>query len=84
MAGILDTSRMNLFLAQELDVCPTDVKSLVLGSHGDSMVPLIRYSTVSGIPLEQFIKSGAISRDKIDSIVERTKSGGAEIVNLLK
>lgn len=84
MAGILDTSRMNLFLAQELDVCPTDVSSLVLGSHGDSMVPLIRYSTVSGIPLEQFIKNGAISRDKVDFIVERTKSGGIEIVNLLK
>jgi len=84
MAGILDTARMNLFLATELNVALSDVKSFVLGSHGDSMVPIIKYSTIGGIPLEEFIASGKISKEKIKAIVERTKSGGAEIVNLLK
>ncbi|AHX11830.1 malate dehydrogenase [Neorickettsia helminthoeca str. Oregon] len=84
MAGVLDSSRMNLFLAQELDVSVSDVKSMVLGSHGDSMVPLIRYSTVSGVSLKELIDMDLISQEKVDSIIERTKAGGAEIVALLK
>ncbi|ABD46433.1 malate dehydrogenase [Neorickettsia sennetsu] len=84
MAGVLDASRMNLFLAQELGVSVADVKSLVLGSHGDSMVPLFRHSTVSGMSLPELVSVGLITKDKVDSIIERTRSGGAEIVALLK
>jgi len=79
MAGILDSARFRAFIAQELDVSFEGVNSIVLGSHGDSMVPLPRYSTVNGIPITELMP-----KEKIDAISERTKKGGAEIVNLLK
>ena len=79
MAGILDSARFRAFVAWELGVSVQDVNALVLGGHGDTMVPLIRYCTVAGIPVEQLI-----SRDKIDAIVDRTKGAGGEVVGLLK
>ncbi len=78
MAGILDTARYRAFLAQELDVSPKDIQALLLGGHGDTMVPLPRYTTVSGIPVTQLI-----DEEKLDAIVERTKTGGGEIVGLM-
>jgi malate dehydrogenase len=84
MAGTLDSSRFSYFLAQEFGVSIQDVNSFVLGGHGDSMVPLVRYSTVSGIPVPDLIKMGWTTQEKIDAIVERTKNGGGEIVSLLK
>lgn len=84
MAGLLDSSRFSLFLAQEFGVSIKDVNSFVLGGHGDTMVPLVRYSTVSGIPVPDLIKMGLSSQEKIDAIVKRTRDGGAEIVSLLK
>src|SRR6185295_15443281 len=83
MAGVLDSSRFRLFLAQEFGVSVEDVTAFVLGGHGDTMVPLIRYSTVAGIPLPDLIKMGWTSQDKLDKIVQRTRDGGAEIVGLL-
>ena len=83
MAGVLDSSRMSLFLAREFNVSVEDVNSCVLGGHGDTMVPLIRYSTVAGIPLPDLIKMGWTTQEKIDQIVQRTRDGGAEIVKLL-
>jgi malate dehydrogenase len=79
MAGVLDSARMSTFVAMELGVSVENVHSFVLGSHGDDMVPLPRYSTVAGIPLPDLLP-----KEKIDAIVERTRKGGAEIVNLLK
>jgi malate dehydrogenase len=79
MAGVLDSSRYRSFLAAELGVSVTNVQAMVLGGHGDDMVPLPRYSTVAGIPLPDLL-----SKEKIDAIVARTRKGGAEIVNLLK
>lgn len=79
MAGVLDTARYRSFIALELDVSVEDIQALVLGGHGDTMVPLISYTTVSGIPLTQLL-----ARDRIDALVERTRNGGAEIVGLLK
>lgn len=84
MAGVLDSSRLNYFLAEEFGVSIKDVNSFVLGGHGDSMVPLVRYSTVAGIPVPDLIKMGWSSQEKIDAILQRTRDGGAEIVNLLK
>src|SRR5579864_3145621 len=84
MAGILDSSRFRLFLAQEFGVSVEDVTAFVLGGHGDTMVPLIRYSTVAGIPLPDLIKMGWTTQEKLDKIVQRTRDGGGEIVNLLK
>jgi malate dehydrogenase len=84
MAGVLDSARFRYFLAEEFKVSVEDVTAFVLGGHGDSMVPLIRYSTVAGIPVPDLIKMGWTTRKKIDEIVERTRNGGAEIVNLLK
>ena len=84
MAGILDSSRFRLFLAQEFGVSVEDVNAFVLGGHGDTMVPLTRYSTVAGIPVPDLIKMGWSSQDKIDAILQRTRDGGAEIVKLLK
>lgn len=83
MAGVLDSSRMSLFLAREFNVSVEDVNACVLGGHGDSMVPLIRYSTIAGIPVTDLIKMGWSSQDRIDQIVQRTRDGGAEIVKLL-
>jgi malate dehydrogenase len=84
MAGVLDSARMRFFLAQELNVSVEDVNAFVLGGHGDTMVPLVRYSTVAGIPLPDLVTMGWISQEKVDAIVKRTRDGGAEIVGLLK
>ena len=84
MAGILDAARFRFFLAEEFDVSPEDVTAMVLGGHGDTMVPLIRYSTVAGIPLTDLVKMRWITQKRLDEIVQRTRDGGAEIVGLLK
>jgi malate dehydrogenase len=84
MAGVLDSSRFQLFLAQEFGVSVQDVTAFVLGGHGDTMVPLTRYSTVAGIPVPDLIKMGWSTQDKIDAIVARTANGGGEIVKLLE
>jgi malate dehydrogenase len=79
MAGVLDSARFRAFVAWELGVSVQDVTAMVLGGHGDTMVPLIRYCTVNGIPVSQLI-----AQDKLDAIVERTKGAGGEVVGLLK
>lgn len=84
MAGVLDSSRFRHFLAEEFDVSISDVTAFVLGGHGDTMVPLVRYSTVGGIPLPDLIKMGWTTKEKLDAIVDRTRKGGGEIVGLLK
>ena len=84
MAGVLDASRFKAFLAQELGVSAHDVQAMVMGGHGDTMVPLIRYCSVGGIGLPDLIKMGLISETQVVEIVDRTRNGGAEIVNLLK
>ncbi len=84
MAGVLDSARFRLFLAQEFDVSVEDVTAFVLGGHGDTMVPLLRYSTVAGIPVPDLVKMGWTTQEKLDAIVDRTRNGGAEIVGLLK
>ena len=84
MAGVLDSARFRLFLAQEFNVSVEDVTAFVLGGHGDDMVPLVRYSTVAGVPLPDLVKMGWTSQEKLDAMVERTRKGGGEIVNLLK
>lgn len=84
MAGVLDSARFKHFLADEMDVSVEDVSAFVLGGHGDTMVPLTRYSTVSGVPLADLVEMGWLSQDKLDDIVQRTRDGGAEIVGLLK
>src|SRR5271155_3283845 len=84
MAGVLDSARFRYFLAEEFNVSVEDVTAFVLGGHGDTMVPLVRYSTVAGIPLPDLVKMGWTTQAKIDAIVERTRKGGGEIVNLLK
>ena len=77
-SGVLDTARFRTFVAQELNLSVKDVTGFVLGGHGDDMVPLVRYSTAGGVPLENLISAG-----RLEEIVERTRKGGAEIVNLL-
>ena len=84
MAGVLDSARFRHFLADEFNVSVEDVTAFVLGGHGDTMVPLVRYSTVAGIPLPDLIKMGWTTKARLDAIVERTRNGGAEIVGLLK
>jgi malate dehydrogenase len=84
MAGVLDSARFRYFLADEFNVSVEDVTAFVLGGHGDTMVPLVRYSAVAGIPLPDLIRMGWTSQARIDAIVQRTRDGGAEIVNLLK
>ena len=84
MAGILDSARFRSFLAAEMGVSVEDVSAFVLGGHGDDMVPLARYSTVAGIPLPDLVRMGWISQEKLDQIIDRTRKGGGEIVNLLK
>jgi malate dehydrogenase len=84
MAGVLDTGRFRSFLAAELKVSVEDVTALVLGGHGDDMVPIARYSTVAGIPLPDLVKMGWLSQARLDAIIDRTRKGGGEIVNLLK
>src|SRR5476651_1448044 len=84
MAGVLDSSRFRYFLADEFNVSVEDVTAFVLGGHGDTMVPLVKYSTVAGIPLPDLVKMGWTSQARLDKIVQRTRDGGAEIVGLLK
>ena len=84
MAGVLDSARFRYFLADEFNVSGEDVTAFVLGGHGDSMVPLVRYSAVAGIPLPDLVKMGWTTQSRVDEIVKRTANGGAEIVNLLK
>jgi malate dehydrogenase len=84
MAGVLDSARFRHFLAEEFKVSVEDVTAFVLGGHGDSMVPLVRYSTVAGIPLPDLVKMGWTTQARLDKIVQRTRDGGAEIVGLLK
>ena len=84
MAGVLDTGRFRKFLSDEFKVSVEDVSALVLGGHGDDMVPIARYSTVAGIPLPDLVRMGWLSQQKLDAIIERTRKGGGEIVNLLK
>ena len=84
MAGVLDSARFRHFLAEEFDVSVSDVTAFVLGGHGDTMVPLARYSAVAGIPVPDLVKMGWSTQEKIDEIVQRTRDGGAEIVGLLK
>lgn len=83
MAGVLDSSRMSLFLAREFGVSVDNVHACVLGGHGDTMVPLIRYSTIAGIPIPDLIAMNWTTQERIDAIVQRTRDGGAEIVKLL-
>src|SRR5215210_1468789 len=84
MAGVLDSGRFRHFLAEEFNVSVKDVTAFVLGGHGDDMVPLVRYSTVAGVPLPDLVKMKWITQEKLDAMVERTRKGGGEIVNLLK
>ena len=84
MAGVLDSARFRYFLSEELGVSVKDVHAMTLGGHGDDMVPLVRYSTVGGVPLPELVKMGLLSQAKLDAIVERTRKGGGEIVALLK
>jgi len=84
MAGVLDSARFRHFLAEELGVSVEDVDAFVLGGHGDTMVPMPRFSTVAGIALPELVKMGWITQDRLDQIVDRTRNGGAEIVGLLK
>src|SRR6185369_14451330 len=84
MAGVLDSARFRHFLAEEFKVSVEDVTAFVMGGHGDTMVPLTRYSTVAGIPVPDLIKMGWSTKEKIDAIVKRTRGGGGEIVALLK
>ena len=84
MAGVLDSARFRHFLAEEFNVSVEDVTAFVLGGHGDDMVPLVRYSTVAGVPLPDLVKMGWTTQEKLDAMVERTRKGGGEIVNLLK
>jgi malate dehydrogenase len=83
MAGVLDSARFRHFLAEEFGVSVEDVTAFVLGGHGDTMVPIVEYSTVAGIPIPDLIKMGWSSQEKIDAIVKRTRGGGGEIVALL-
>ena len=83
MAGVLDSARFRHFLADEFEVSVEDVTAFVMGGHGDTMVPLLRYSTIAGIPVPDMIKMGWSTQDKMDAIVDRTRKGGGEIVSLL-
>jgi malate dehydrogenase len=84
MAGVLDSGRFRYFLAEAMNVSVEDVTAFVLGGHGDTMVPLARYSTVAGVPLPDLVKMGWLTQERLDAIIERTRNGGAEIVGLLK
>ncbi|MFQ3307007.1 MAG: malate dehydrogenase [Candidatus Midichloriaceae bacterium] len=83
MAGVLDSARFKLFLSKKLNVSVEDINAFVLGGHGDTMVPLTRHINIAGIPIQNFIDNGDISEEELNSIIERTKTGGAEIVKLL-
>ena len=83
MAGVLDSARFRHFLADEFRVSPEEVYACVMGGHGDTMVPLVRYSTIAGVPLTELVAQGKISQERLDHIVQRTRDGGGEIVKLL-
>ena len=84
MAGVLDSARFRHFLASEMNVSVEDVSAFVLGGHGDTMVPMPRFSTIAGVPLPELVKMGWIKQERLDQIIQRTRDGGAEIVGLLK
>ncbi len=84
MAGILDSARFRFFLAQELDVCVESIQTMVLGGHGDTMVPLPDYTSISGIPLKNFIDNKKINSDSLKNVIKKTRNGGGEIVSLMK
>jgi malate dehydrogenase len=84
MAGVLDSARFAYFLSEALKVSIADINAFVLGGHGDTMVPVVEYTTISGIPLKEFIKMGWLKQEALDKIIQRTRDGGAEIVGLLK
>jgi malate dehydrogenase len=84
MAGVLDSARFNFFLAEHFNISIEDIHAWTLGGHGDDMVPMVRYSTVGGLPLPTLVEKGEISQEKLDAIVQRTRGGGGEIVGLLK
>ncbi|TKW61893.1 MAG: malate dehydrogenase [Blastochloris viridis] len=84
MAGVLDSSRFQLFLAEKLGVSTKDIKTFVLGGHGDTMVPMVNYTTIAGIPLMQWVKNKKLTQKELDALIDRTTNGGAEIVALLK
>lgn len=84
MAGVLDSARFCYFLSQELNIAVEDIQTMVLGGHGDNMVPLPKYTSIAGIPLMQMLKNGLISANKLEEIIKRTRNGGGEIVELLK
>jgi malate dehydrogenase len=84
MAGVLDSARFKLFLSREMDVSSEDINAMVMGGHGDTMVPMIRHTTVAGISLDELVRMGWIKQAKLDEIVDRTRNGGAEIVQLLQ
>lgn len=84
MAGVLDSARFSHFLAEEFEVSIEDVSSFVLGGHGDTMVPLVKYSTIAGVPIPDLVKMGWSTKERIEKIVDRTRNGGGEIVGLLK
>ncbi len=84
MAGILDSARFRYFLSEELNISVENIQTLVLGGHGDTMVPLLDYTSISGIPLQNFIKDGTIKKKKIEQIIHRTRNGGGELVSLMK
>lgn len=84
MAGILDSSRLKFFLSKELNISIKNIETFVLGGHGDTMVPLVRYTTISGVPIQEFIKKKLITQKKLNSILKRTQNGGGEINKLLK
>ncbi len=84
MAGVLDSARFRYFLSEATGVSVKDVHAMTLGGHGDDMVPLVRYSTIGGVPLPEIVKMGWLTQEKLDAIVDRTRKGGAEIVGLLK
>ena len=84
MAGILDSARFKFFLSNELSISTDSIQTMVLGGHGDTMVPLLRFTSISGIPLDEFIKKKRVNKEKIEQIVSRTRNGGGEIVALMK
>jgi malate dehydrogenase len=84
MAGVLDSARFRYFLSEATGVSVQDIHAMTLGGHGDDMVPLVRYATVGGVPLPELVKSGWLTQEKLDALVERTRKGGGEIVGLLK
>src|SRR5262249_22924983 len=84
MAGVLDSSRFKMFLAEKLEVSINSVETFVLGGHGDTMVPMERYTTVGGVPITELVKMKKLSRKELDDMIVRARNGGAESVNLLK